>query len=278
MKGILVAALLTAGLVSGVSADKFKFMMDKTYAYYNQYGINVRLIVGDDSKCPDKVSYSDVEPFITAKDQDKYFQYKQKTFRLSCTVHKVGERTSKYYTYAQSGGSMLGGLLKDTNFYRSKEATKTNRPTINKLGIPRSIITVNGDRFLMSQVGDRTKGVIPYDREYELKDGRPDDRESDGIFQFVNGYPILGLIEWLDMYGIKTDCFNKILLYEKPTHSDAGQLYRITVNLDTQAFSIVLEGSTIDEFWLSDGYHEPTYEDQFHFEDFYPSLEDRMAW
>ena len=133
----------------------------------------------------------------------------------------------------------------------------------------------------MSQVGDRKKGSLAYDNEYELKDGRPDGKESDGIYSFVNGYPLLGLIEFLDMYGIKTDSFNKILLYEKPTYSDSGQLYRITVNLDTQAFSIVAEGTHVDEFRPNEKrekYYTPTFEDQFHFEDFYPSLEDRMAW
>ncbi|WP_103618385.1 hypothetical protein [Campylobacter concisus] len=275
MKNILIAAFLTAGLVSSVGADKFKFTSNKTYVYQNQYGINVRLIVGSDEGCPDKFSYGDVEPFITKNN------YRHKTVKLSCTVHKVGERTSRYYAYAQTGGRMLGGLIPDTNFYRSKEATETNRPTINELGIPRSIIKVGDDKFLMSQIGDFKEGSLNYDNEYELKDGRPNGEESDGIYPIVNSYPILGLLEFLDMYGISTDSFNKILLYIKPTYSHAQQLSRIKVNLDEQVFNIKLEGTYIDEFrpyGKRTKYYDPTFEDQFHFEDFYPSLEDRMAW
>lgn len=169
----LISILTVALVLVGCGREPVVLNETNTLAFYNDFGLNIRMIVATEKECPKDILVSEVSKYM---DKDP----KHRDPKISCTVHESGMIISEFFVYD----------FKNDKFVKNPNRQYTKIPTIpfiyKALGLDDT-----GSRIIL--VLNRKEG---FSEAKTLSDYRTSTYES---INENHQFPLIGLNEIRDL-------------------------------------------------------------------------------
>ncbi|WP_107850296.1 hypothetical protein [Campylobacter concisus] len=200
----LISILTVALVLVGCGREPVVLNETNTLAFYNDFGLNIRMIVATEKECPKDILVSEISKYM---DKDP----KHRDPKISCTVHESGMSTSKYFVYD----------FKDNKFVRNPDKRFTFIPTIpffswaeglDDAGL-RIILRLNRKEL---QILSKSLSEVRGSNFESLNEG--------------NQFPLIGLDEVKDLLLLKEDTninYDNWIIYEPDNDSDRNRWYKV---------------------------------------------------
>ncbi|WP_107812462.1 hypothetical protein [Campylobacter concisus] len=206
----LTSFLTVALVLVGCGREPVVFNETNTFAFYNDFGLNIRMIVEDVKECPSDIQLSEITKYVH-KDP------LHRDPKITCTAHKLGDTTSIYYTYKYSDGKY--------NKINTEKITRT--PTIPFFEYALGVDETNN--YLLLRLNKS---------EVKFLGGLNAASSKYTIINEGNQLPLLGLTEFKDLFVIqgKYISYDNWRIYEPMGMDKKKVWYKLMISEIRNAF------------------------------------------